>query len=193
MKFPRSELYLVTGHNSLPLGKVVLSMGSRSLFQVHSFLSRLSHAVEQAMGWATVQRVLPCREYRTISKNAKGLGWWHWNAKRQPLIAATKSVSSNSCPQTRDSRRREALWAEFLTKAPWKLTGSVIPPGTPDHGCLVVPWTQTVDCGRTVRSQPLAEITVTVLHLVCKWKEHQFQLLMKNPVNWTPAWSAWFN
>lgn len=57
MKFPRSELYLVTGHNSLPLGKVVLSMGSRSLFQVHSFLSRLSHAVEQAMGWATVQRV----------------------------------------------------------------------------------------------------------------------------------------
>lgn len=124
MKFPCSELYLVTGHNSLPLGKVVLSMGSRSLFQVHSFLSHLSHAAEQAMGWATVQRVLPCREYRTISKNAKRLGWWHWNAERQPLIAATKSVSSNSCPQTRDSRRREALWAEFLTKAPWKLTGS---------------------------------------------------------------------
>lgn len=74
MKFPCSELYLVTGHNSLPLGKVVLSMGSRSLFQVHSFLSRLSHAVEKAMGWATVQRVLPCVNTGQSPKMQKDLG-----------------------------------------------------------------------------------------------------------------------
>lgn len=144
MKFPCSEPCLVTEHNSLPLGKVILSMGSRSLLQVHGFLSHLSHAVEQAVGWAGVQKVLTCHKYRTVFKNAKGLGWWHWHVKRQCLIAATKSVSSNSFPQTRDSRRRDGPWAEFLTKAPWKPTGSRSTSrhswsGMPGH-----PWTQTV-------------------------------------------------
>lgn len=124
MKFPCSELYLVTEHKSLPLGKVILSMGGRSFFQVHGFLSHLSHTVEQAMGWASVQRVLPCHKYWTVFKNAKGLGWWHWNAKRQPSIAATKSVSFNSFPQRRDSRRGDSPWTEFLTKGPWKPMGS---------------------------------------------------------------------
>lgn len=81
--------------------------------------------MQQATGWASVWRVHPCHKYRTVFKNAKGLGWWHWNVKTQPLVADTKSVSSNSFPQTRDSRMRGGLWAEFLTKAPWKRTGSL--------------------------------------------------------------------
>ena len=92
--------FFVTGHNTLPLGKLTLcrTMGSRSksctypytLSQMVSYLSHLSHSVEQALGWATVQRVLPCYEYkRTVSKNAKGLGWCHWDAEEKPFFESS--------------------------------------------------------------------------------------------------------
>lgn len=135
--------FFVTGHNSLPLGKLILcrTMGTRSkfcaclytLFQIYGFLSCLSHSIKQAPGLATVKRVLPCHEYkRTVSKDAKGLGWWHWDTEGKPSFDSSCISQFSPFPQTSDSRRRVALWAELLTKAPCKLA---VPHDTSRHAC----------------------------------------------------------
>ena len=140
--------FFVTGHNSLPLGKLILcrTMRSRSksytylytLFQVNGFLSRLSHSVEQALGWATVQRVLPCHEYkRTVSKNAKGLGWWHWDAEGKPFFDSSyKSQFSPIHFHKLVTPEEELPCGQLLTKAPCKLA---VPHDTSRHACSWMP------------------------------------------------------
>lgn len=187
--------------NSLPLGKLGLcrTMRSRSrsctyldtLFWIHGFLSCLSHSVEQALGWATVQRVLLCHKYRkTDSKNAKRLGWWHWDAEGKPFSQCSyKSQFSRIRFHKLVTPKEElSLWA---SKHPASWLFPMIVPGTPAHRCWVISWTQAVGCGRAVRHYPLTKVLGAALHPVCRWKEHQH--LMEGPVNWTLALSTWFD
>lgn len=52
-----------------------------------SFVSPLSHSVEQALSWGNVWTVLLCRAYKsTFSEDAKLLEWWHWDAEGKPFF-----------------------------------------------------------------------------------------------------------
>lgn len=175
-------------------------MGSRSksctyldtLFQIYRFLSCLSHSGEQALGWATAQRVLPCHEYkRTVSKIAKT--WVHWDAEGKPSFDSSDKSQYSPVNFHKIVTPEEKLPCEqsYSPKRPANWLFPMIVPGTPAPGCRVTSWTQAADCGRAVRHYPSAKVPGTALHLVCRWKEHQH--LMKGPVNWTPALSTWFD
>lgn len=127
---------------------------------------------------------------RRVSKNKKGLGWWHWDAKGKPFFDS--SYKNWFCPiifQTLLTPEEELPGSQCYSPkclANWLFP--IIFPGMTVHECLVRSWTLAVAFGRAVR-----HCSVTLCSIWCAGGRNniwgtvlwaQNQLCLPGFINW---------